>query len=277
LTARWDLLATIRRNAAVSAGLLQLDLALPRAVAFAPGQFAMLNLVGPAEMVLRRPFSILASADDEMSFLYRVAGRGTALLAAAREGDRVACLAPLGTPFPAPQSGLPVILLAGGVGVPPLHAWWERYRRPGDLAFFGGRDGGDVPWSLLDGWRVSVDAANGVPAGREAFAGLVTALCTQDLARAGMAGPYQVLACGPHAAAARGGARWRRARLAAAWSRSRSTWAAATACARGAWCRCGPGGSACATRCCRRAPCSTPPDWPGIASAPATGTGEGCA
>jgi dihydroorotate dehydrogenase electron transfer subunit len=25
----------------------------------------------------------------------------------------------------------------------------------------------------------------------------VTALCTQDLARAGLAGPYQVLACGP--------------------------------------------------------------------------------
>jgi dihydroorotate dehydrogenase electron transfer subunit len=197
VTRRWDLLATVRRNRPVSAGLLRLDLALPRPVGFAPGQFAMLNLVGPAQLVLRRPFSILASEDDEMSFLYRVAGRGTALIAAAREGERVACLAPLGTPFPAPASGLPVLLLAGGVGLPPLHAWWARHRRPGDLAFFGGRDGGDVPWDLLDDWRVSVDNAVGVPAGREAFAGLVSDLCAQDLSRAGLTGPYRVLACGP--------------------------------------------------------------------------------
>ncbi len=197
VTKRWDLLATVRHNGPVSAGLLRLDLALPRSVAFDPGQFAMLNLVGPAEMVLRRPFSILASEDGEMSFLYRVAGRGTALIAGAREGDRVACLAPLGAAFPAPTPGLPVLLLAGGVGVPPLHAWWVRHGRPGDLAFFGGRDGGDVPWSLLEGWRVSVDEAAGMPTGREAFAGLVTDLCTQDLARAGLAGPYQVFACGP--------------------------------------------------------------------------------
>jgi dihydroorotate dehydrogenase electron transfer subunit len=197
VTRRWDLLAKVRRNSPVSAGLLRLDLALPRPVDFAPGQFAMLNLVGPAEMVLRRPFSILASAGDEMSFLYRVAGRGTALIAAAREGDRVACLAPLGVAFPAPDPHLPVLLLAGGVGVPPLHAWWARYRRPDDLAFFGGRDGDDVPWGLLDDWRVSIDTAVGVPAGRKAFAGLVTDLCAQDLARAGLAGPYRVLACGP--------------------------------------------------------------------------------
>jgi dihydroorotate dehydrogenase electron transfer subunit len=197
VSGRWDLLATVRRNGPVSDGLLRLDLALPRAVGFAPGQFAMLNLVGPAEMVLRRPFSILASEDDEMSFLYRVAGRGTALLAGAREGERVACLAPLGTGFPVPTSDLPVLLLAGGVGLPPLHAWRARYGRPGDLAFFGGRDGGDVPWDLLEGWRVSIDTAAGVPAGREAFAGLVTDLCTQDLARAGLNGPYQVFACGP--------------------------------------------------------------------------------
>ncbi len=197
VTRRWDLLTKVRRNGPVSAGLLRLDVELPRPVSFAPGQFAMLNLAGPAEMVLRRPFSILASEADEMSFLYRVAGRGTALLAAARVGDRVACLAPLGTPFPAPTDGLPVILLAGGVGLPPLHAWWARYRRPGDLAFFGGRDGHDVPWDLLADWRVSVDRGVGVPAGREAFAGLVTDLCAQDLARAGATGPYQVLVCGP--------------------------------------------------------------------------------
>ena len=193
---RWDLLATVRRNGPLSAGLLRLDLDLPQAVAFAPGQFAMLNLVGPAEMVLRRPFSILACDGTRMSFLYRVAGRGTALLAGAREGDRVACLAPLGAAFPATPE-LPALLLAGGVGLPPLHAWWGRHRRPADLAFFGGRDGADVPWDLLAGWRVSVDTAGSMPAGRAAHVGLVTELCTQDLLAGGLTGPYQVMACGP--------------------------------------------------------------------------------
>lgn len=193
---RWDLLATVRRNGPISAGLLRLDLDLPHEVAFAPGQFAMLNLVGPAEMALRRPFSILASDGTRMSFLYRVAGRGTALLAAAREGDRVACLAPLGASFPTALD-LPALLLAGGVGLPPLHAWWARHRRAGDLAFFGGRDGGDVPWDLLDGWRVSVDAADGMPPERTAHVGRVTDLCGQDLLAGGLEGPYQVMACGP--------------------------------------------------------------------------------
>ena len=187
----------VQNNAPVSAGMLRLDLRLPRALAFEPGQFAMLNLVGPAEMVLRRPFSILAAEDRDLAFLYRVAGRGTAQLAVLRAGERVACLAPLGSAFPPPQADLPVVLLAGGVGVPPLHAWWRRYGRPQDRAFFGGRDGDDVPWGLLDDWRVSVDAATGLGPGREAHVGLVTALCERDLAPAGAAGPRQVLACGP--------------------------------------------------------------------------------
>ncbi len=195
---RWDLKGHVASNAAVSAGLLRLDVMLPHPVAFLPGQFAMLNLTGTTELVFRRPFSILAIDGPVISFLYRVAGRGTALLAELRSGDAVRCLAPLGRAFPAPIAGQPVLLVAGGVGLPPLWAWWVRHRRPQDLAFFGGRDGADVPWGLLgDAWRVSVDTARDLPAGRSAYAGLVTELCVADLAQAGDAGPFTVLACGP--------------------------------------------------------------------------------
>jgi dihydroorotate dehydrogenase electron transfer subunit len=197
MSGRWDLTGIVQRNDPVSAGLLQLDVELPRELSFVPGQFAMLNLEGPAELVLRRPFSILAVQGRTLSVLYRIAGRGTALLADLRPGQRVACLAPLGRPFPGPRDDLPALLLAGGVGLPPLHAWRLRHGRADDLACFGGRDGADVPWSLLDGWRVSVDSRAGTPAGREPQVGLVTDLALAELARAGRRGPFAVLACGP--------------------------------------------------------------------------------
>ncbi len=195
----WDLAGVVTANAAVSRGLIRLDVELPRVVPFAPGQFAMLNLAGAGRLVFRRPFSILAASGTEMSFLYRVVGRGTALLAGARPGDRLDCLAPLGRGFDAPGPGSPpALVLAGGVGLPPLHAWWERFGRPDDLICFGGRDGADVPWSLLpDRWRVSVDVGREVPAGREAFTGLVTDLARRELDAGGAAGPRLVLACGP--------------------------------------------------------------------------------
>jgi len=105
-------------------------------------------------------------------------------------------LGPLGRPFPSPEPGRPVVLVGGGVGLPPVAAWLERYGRPGDAAYFGARDGGDVPWDLLDGrWAVSVDSPTGVPAGREAFHGLVTELASSRTERE--AGPGDLMACGP--------------------------------------------------------------------------------
>lgn len=198
--AAWDLPGLVLSNAPVSSGLWRLDLELPRPVPFEPGQFAMLHPRAHGQLVFRRPFSILASADKVVSFLYRVVGRGTAMMADLRPHDPVDCLAPLGRPFPAAGSTTsPVLVLAGGVGLPPLHAWWARGARPGDLFCFGGRDGGDVPWSLLpDPWRISVDQATGLQSGRAAHHGLVTALAMELLQESPEPSRQRlVLACGP--------------------------------------------------------------------------------
>lgn len=195
----WDQTGCVLANGPVSSGLWRLDLGLPRPIDFAPGQFAMLNLRGRARLVFRRPFSILDAGDRGLSFLYRVVGEGTGLLAGLGPGEELDCLAPLGRPFPEPTPATPpVLLLAGGVGLPPLHAWLARHGRDHDLACFGGRDGGDVPWPLLpEPWQVSVDCAEGLPAGTSAHLGLVTALAERLLEAAPAKGPRQVLACGP--------------------------------------------------------------------------------
>lgn len=187
-------------NEPVSSGLVRLDLELDLPIAFQPGQFAMLNLAGAASLVFSRPFSIFAAEGRRISFLYRMVGSGTIAMGALTAGDSMTCLGPLGRPFPQPETDQPVVLIAGGVGLPPLAAWLARRNNDPGLeiqAFFGARDGADVPWDLLaDRWNVSVDEMRDVPAGRQAWRGLVTELVASRMDLA--AGPPRmVLSCGP--------------------------------------------------------------------------------
>jgi len=187
-------------NAPVSSGLLQLVVEFDSALTFQPGQFAMLNLAGDDSLVFSRPFSIYEAKDRRMSFLYRVAGRGTRALGAQTSGAILTFLGPLGRPFPQPDPEQSVILIAGGVGLPPLAAWLDRYsgRRGLEIdAFFGARDGADVPWDLLgERWNVSLDSLRNLQPDRQGWQGLVTDLVAsrKDL---GDREDRMVLACGP--------------------------------------------------------------------------------
>lgn len=191
---------TVESLGLISASMYELVVRLEDALSFTPGQFCMVNLGDGREMVLSRPFSILAVDGDRVTLLFKVVGSGTRLMAGCRSGAAVVILGPLGRPFPRPETSVqPIrhVLLAGGVGLPPLLAWHRAWGRDGDLCFFGGRDGGDVPWSLLgDDWRCSVDRREDVPGGSEAFTGNVV-----DLARAALDGVddgrRRVLTCGP--------------------------------------------------------------------------------
>ena len=187
----------VTANALVSSAYHRLDLDLDLALDFRPGQFVMVNEVGPRAWTFSRPFSILAGDGHAISLLYRVVGRGTAAMAALAPGASLQVLGPLGVAFPAPEPGRTAVLLGGGVGLPPVFAWRERWGRTGDLAYFGARDGGEVPWAMLGGdWRVSVDRAASVPPEQRVFTGVVTALAAgdPDLNSAGRAVVY---ACGP--------------------------------------------------------------------------------
>ncbi len=194
--ARWTT-GRIVASRPVSEHLLVFDVELPKPLTFEPGQFAMLNLTGPGRLVFGRPFSILAADGARVSFLYRVVGKGTGRLASATPGTPLQCFGPLGQPFPALQPDEPAVLIAGGVGLPPLWAWRRRHGRPGDLACFGAVTAADVPWDLLDdGWRVSVDEPGAPAAGRAFFHGRVVALAEAELAAAPRPAP-RILACGP--------------------------------------------------------------------------------
>jgi dihydroorotate dehydrogenase electron transfer subunit len=98
-----------------------LRLQAPRcAAAAAPGSF--IHLTCAPELPMRRPLSILR-ADARAGWievLYKVVGHGLAELARRTPGETLSCLGPIGRGF-APRPKRPrVLMIGGGVGIPPM-------------------------------------------------------------------------------------------------------------------------------------------------------------
>ena len=89
-----------------------------------PGQFLHVKCGPGIDPLLRRPISICDVDLDkgELDMIYRVEGSGTKILSQAVPGTVVDVLGPLGKGFPIDtrNKGDHVVLVGGGVGVPPL-------------------------------------------------------------------------------------------------------------------------------------------------------------
>lgn len=77
--------------------------------------------------MLRRPFSIAdrttstpAAGNCVLDLVHRVVGTGTAWLATLKKGDSVSLIGPLGGSFRLPEVPATVLLVGGGVGLPPM-------------------------------------------------------------------------------------------------------------------------------------------------------------
>ena len=91
-----------------------------------PGQFAQIAVPGKT---LRRPISICGIDREHrtLRFVFQVRGSGTAVLAGFREGDALDVLAPLGHGFDLGDTSRRVLLVGGGIGLPPLLAAAEPF------------------------------------------------------------------------------------------------------------------------------------------------------
>ncbi|MCY3989459.1 MAG: dihydroorotate dehydrogenase electron transfer subunit [Gammaproteobacteria bacterium] len=102
-------------------GQYRLRLRTPRcAEAARPGSFVHLRC-GP-ELLQRRPLSImLADADDGwIELLYKTGGQGLTLLSGAEPGSVLHSMGPIGHGFSLSEAHPIVLLLGGGVGIPPV-------------------------------------------------------------------------------------------------------------------------------------------------------------
>ena len=91
------------------------------------GQFVQVLVPG---YYLRRPISVhRILPDHRLSLIYKVVGDGTRTMSEMIPGDTVDLFGPLGHGFPVLDED--VVLVGGGVGVPPLAETAARYRRNG--------------------------------------------------------------------------------------------------------------------------------------------------
>ena len=100
-----------------------------------PGQFLNILIQPTQDPFLRRPFSYYRVRKDRIEILYEILGRGTAILAQKKKGAVLKALGPLGKPFTSRFKNKKRVLIAGGVGVPPLVFLAEKY--PVDYLLIG--------------------------------------------------------------------------------------------------------------------------------------------
>jgi dihydroorotate dehydrogenase electron transfer subunit len=83
-----------------------------------PGTF--IHITCDEELPMRRPLSIMRAGDDWIEVLYKIVGEGLHLLARKQPGDVVSLLGPIGQPFRLDETRPNVLLIGGGVGIPPM-------------------------------------------------------------------------------------------------------------------------------------------------------------
>lgn len=100
-----------------------------------PGQFLQIRIHDGQDPYLRRPFSYYRISGTRIEVLYEVLGRGTQVLSQKKKGDILKVMGPLGKCFSGAIGKRKRILVAGGVGVPPLIFLAEKY--PTDYLLIG--------------------------------------------------------------------------------------------------------------------------------------------
>lgn len=173
---------------------------------FSPGQFVMLSAgsvsaVARLDPLLPRPMAVYREVSSrnggaEIEILYKITGRGTALLAEARPGDRVSLVGPLGRGFPSPPAGGRAILVGGGTGVASLFELAARAASEADVrVLLGARRESDL-MGRADFESLAATLRIATEDGSVGHSGLVTELLEEELTDAEVGSVY---ACGPTA------------------------------------------------------------------------------
>ena len=178
--------------------LLQLD-APKIAAAAKPGQFIMVRC--DEDTILPRPFSIHSASEGRVALLFAVVGKGTAWLAARKQGDELDIFGPLGNGYSINEKSENLLLIGGGMGIAPLRFLAETAAAAGKQVTIlqGARTGSllvpvNTSQKIYDqgAHPASIQCVNATEDGSEGFKGLATQLIPHYLK-----GIHQVFACGP--------------------------------------------------------------------------------
>ncbi len=110
---------TVRASREIALNTWELHLTGDTSGIVRPGQFVNIELPG---LYLRRPISVCDWGEGSLTLIYKVVGRGTALMAGLKIGEELDILTGLGNGYDTAESGGRPLLIGGGAGVPPLYA-----------------------------------------------------------------------------------------------------------------------------------------------------------
>lgn len=109
---------TIKSNKPLTETVYKMELVGDVSEITSSGQFVNIQLDG---LYLRRPISVCDCENGVLTIVYKVVGKGTEQMSDMAEGERLDVLTGLGNGYDTSLSGDKVLLLGGGVGVPPLY------------------------------------------------------------------------------------------------------------------------------------------------------------
>lgn len=189
-----DVLVTIDENKKVNEKYFKLVFTSPElARNVEPGQFIQVQIEPTQDPLLRRPFSYYRVIGDRIEVLYEILGRGTGLLSRKSPGDQLQILGPLGKCFRQDIGSKKRVLVAGGIGVPPLIFFAEKFAA--DFILIGAKSKQEI---LPEAELADVDAEiqYATNDGSYGVKGFVTVLLEQLIKQHAPADLY-IQTCGP--------------------------------------------------------------------------------
>jgi dihydroorotate dehydrogenase electron transfer subunit len=167
-----------------------------------PGQFVHIRVADTIDPYFRRAFSIggYDPAAGELEIIYKVVGKGTTVLSRKKRGDAIDLIGPLGNRFANYSKKQTVLLVAGGIGLPPLlflarHLLERGHPRENILFFYGGRTKDD----LIERQRLrklGVESILCTDDGSHGFHGFVTEAVAARIEMGSITRPI-ICGCGP--------------------------------------------------------------------------------
>ena len=102
--------------------IIRLEINSPQIASLArPGQFIQIRIPDKETNIWPRPFSIQLAENGCLTLYIKIFGKMTSHLAKLKIGDTLSITGPLGNGFTEPPNQVPLFLVAGGVGLPPLY------------------------------------------------------------------------------------------------------------------------------------------------------------
>jgi dihydroorotate dehydrogenase electron transfer subunit len=197
--------AIVVRQENYGPGCWKMVMDVPSAAPIEAGQFCHIRVdEAQSDPLLRRPFSYWDVREGkaghvEADILYTVVGRGTEILAAKRQGERIGYLGAVGRGFTVRRDKKAYLFVAGGVGIVPFYLFAKRVRAAGCdarlILAFGARNE-KMLWGIDDFPGVGVECHAATDDGSRGRKGLVTQVMSEWLEKLPKK-DVMVYACGP--------------------------------------------------------------------------------